>query len=497
MALTKNKKLGILSLAMINVAAVLSLRSFPTMAMEGWGMIFWYILFTLCFLLPTAFVAAELASTWPKAGGIYSWVKEAYPKNGSFITIWCSWINNLVWFPTVVSFFAATLAYAVFMPLLGDNKLYLLIAMFAVFWGVTLFNVVVSRRASTMLTTIGTALGSLIPAAILVGAMIVWLALGNPNSLGDLTWENALPSMNFGTITFAAGSILMFAGMEMAGYHALDTKNPKRDYPIAMFIAAAVICLVSILGTLAVAVVVPANTIGLDSGIVQSFMAMFNGLNVGWLILPVGLMLTVGIIAQLSTWIVGPARGLIPAAMEGDLPPAFRKVNKHGMPTGVLVMQGIISSVFALLLVVVPSINQGYWILTAITSLINIIMYMFMFAAFVKLRRTKPDVVRPYKLPGGKFGMWLVAGVAFASLIFSFAIGLLPSSDTGTITVAGTVLYAVGILAAVLLIVLLPPFIFTKLRKPSWKPSEKELLVLKQKIGETDSDISPDAKSIG
>lgn len=116
--LSSNKKLGIISLAMINVAAVLSLRNFPTMAMEGWGMIFWYVLFTVCFLIPIALVAAELASTWPKAGGIYAWVKEAFPGDGSFITIWCSWVNNLVWFPTVVSFFAATLAYAVLAPIL-------------------------------------------------------------------------------------------------------------------------------------------------------------------------------------------------------------------------------------------------------------------------------------------------------------------------------------------------------------------------------------------
>ncbi|MCQ2356299.1 MAG: amino acid permease, partial [Methanocorpusculum sp.] len=80
--LSSNKKLGIISLAMINVAAVLSLRNFPTMAMEGWGMIFWYVLFTVCFLIPTALVAAELASTWPKAGGIYAWVKEAFPGDG-------------------------------------------------------------------------------------------------------------------------------------------------------------------------------------------------------------------------------------------------------------------------------------------------------------------------------------------------------------------------------------------------------------------------------
>jgi len=472
--LSSNKKLGIISLAMINVAAVLSLRNFPTMAMEGWGMIFWYVLFTVCFLIPTALVAAELASTWPKAGGIYAWVKEAYPGDGSFITIWCSWVNNLVWFPTVVSFFAATLAYAVLAPTLGNNHIYMAIAMLACYWGVTLFNFYSSTKNSTLLSTVGTFLGSLIPIGIIVVLMIVWVALGNPNALGAPTVDNMLPSMNMSTITFAASMILVFAGMEMAGYHARETENPRRDYPIAMFIAAAIICIMSILGTLAVGVVIPADEISLNAGIVQTFLSMFTHMHVEWLVIPVAIMLAIGIIAQLSTWVVGPAKGLLPAAMTGDLPPIFRKTNKYGMPLGVLVVQGIISSAFAIAMIAIPSINEGYWILTAITSLINAVMYMFMFAAFIKLRKTKPDVKRPYKLPGGKVGMWIVGGVALITLFFAFAVGLLPETNGVSYGMTQTILYVIGMLISVLIIILLPPMILRKLKKPSWKPSDEE-----------------------
>jgi amino acid transporter len=465
------KTLGVISLAMINVAAVLSLRNFPTMAMEGWSMIFWYVLFTVCFLIPTALVAAELASTWPQSGGIYSWVKQAYPKQGSFITIWCSWVNNLVWFPTVVSFFAATVAYVLLSPYLAEEPVFMAVAMLACFWGVTIFNFFGSK-ASTLLATIGTAFGSLIPVGILVVLMLIWIAGGNPNALGDFTPGALLPNLeNLSVITFAASMILVFAGMEMAGYSARDTRNPKRDYPIAMFLAAAIICIVSILGTLAVAMVVPAEEIGLNAGIVQTFQVMFTEMGLSWLIVPLSLMLAVGIIAQLSVWIAGPSRGLLPSAMEGELPPVFRKMNKYGMPVGVLIIQGIVSSCFAIAMVLVPSINQGYWVLTAITSLVNVVMYFFMFAAFVKLRSVKAHVTRPYTVPGGKIGMWLIAGVAFAALIFSFIVGLFPSGDY---TLTETVMYAAGMLAAVLVIVLVPPFILTKMRKESWKPTEQE-----------------------
>lgn len=467
-----NKKtLGILSLAMINVAAVLSLRNFPTMAMEGWNMIFWYVLFTLCFLIPTALVAAELASTWPKSGGIYSWVKEAYPGDGSFITIWCSWVNNLVWFPTVVSFFAATIAYILLAPLLSENPVFMAVVMLACFWTVTIFNFFGSRASNT-LATVGTAFGSLIPVGILVALMVLWVSGGNPSAIGSFTASSLIPTFNLSTVTFAASMILMFAGMEMAGYHARETKNPRRDYPIAMFLAAAIICIVSIVGTLAVALVVPADQIALNAGIVQTFEIIFNKLQLSWLVVPVSIMLAVGIIAQLSVWLVGPAKGMLPAAMSGDLPPIFRKVNRYGMPVGVLIIQGIVSSAFALAMVLVPSINQGYWVLTAVTSLINAVMYMFMFAAFVKLRKTKGNIARPYKVQGGKVGMWLIAGVAFAALIFSFAVGLLPSGSS--YTEMEMVAYVIGMLVSVLLIILLPPYLLKKFRKESWKPTKEE-----------------------
>ena len=474
---SSNKKLGIISLALINVAAVLSLRNFPAMAVEGWGMIFWYVLFTVCFLLPTALVAAELASTWPKAGGIYAWVKEAFPGKGSFITIWCSWVNNIVWFPTVVSFIMVTIAYAILQPALGDNTIFMAAVMLGVMWILTFFNFT-GMKHSTKLSTIGTVIGALIPITILVVLTFAWLAQGNVSEMGDLTLSALVPDMNFSMLTFAASLVLMFAGMEMAGYHARETENPQKDYPIAMFIAALVICVVSILGTWSVGTLVPASFLngpeGLNGGVIQAFQVALDSFNFGWMIVPLGLMLAVGIVAQLSTWMMGPAKGLAPAAYNGDLPPMFRKVNKNGAPVGVLVIQAAVSSGFVILYLVLDALNiNGYWVLVAITSLINIIMYLFMFTAFLKLRNTQPNVKRPFKLPGGKVGAYLVGGVAIATLIFGFIFGLYPSE---TLSETMTVVYIIGVFAAVIVISVLPPFIIDRwLKKDSWKPTAEEL----------------------
>jgi len=474
-------KLGIVSLAMINVAAVLSLRNFPQMALEGWSMIFWYVLFALFFLIPVSLVAAELASTWPKEGGIYAWVREAYPKKGSFITIWCSWTNNIVYFPTVASFVMITLAYTILQPTLGNNAIYMLLIMLGAMWALTYFNFT-GMKNSTKLSTMGTFLGALVPIGILIILAFVWLAGGHTSNLGEFSMGALLPNTGnlIQTFTLASSLVLIYAGMEMAGYHARDTANPSRDYPKAMFFAAAMICGISIIGTWAVGSIVPADFLnsenGMNGGVIKAFDIALNDLGIGWLLVPLGIMLSVGILAQLSTWMFGPAKGMAPAAYNGDLPPIFRKTNKNGAPVGVLLLQCAISSIFVIAYVVMVVVNvNGYWVLVAITSLINIIMYFFMFLAFVKLRKTQADVKRPFKLPGGNIGMWLIAGIAIGTLGFGFIFGLCPVDPDGY-SVLEMIGYISGMLIGVIAIAILPPYLIEKkFKKDSWMPTKEEL----------------------
>ncbi len=70
--------IGVFTLAMINVAAVLSLKNFPALAEYEFSLVFYLSLASLVFFIPSALVSAELASGWPQAGGVYLWVKEAF-----------------------------------------------------------------------------------------------------------------------------------------------------------------------------------------------------------------------------------------------------------------------------------------------------------------------------------------------------------------------------------------------------------------------------------
>ena len=109
----KARTLGASSIALIGLAAVLTLRSLPAIAEYGWSSIAYYLLGAVLFLVPLALVAAELATGWPRAGGLYAWVKEAFRNRSGFLAIWFEWVENVVWFPTVLSFVAAAVAYVI------------------------------------------------------------------------------------------------------------------------------------------------------------------------------------------------------------------------------------------------------------------------------------------------------------------------------------------------------------------------------------------------
>jgi len=461
-SMAKKVTLGVFALAMIEVTSVLSTRNFPSMAEEGWSMIFWYVFGLITFFLPLSLVAGELATAWPQGGGVYAWVRQAFGERNGFISIWCEWSENVVWFPTVLSFIAATFAYAI-SPALGNNPVYLMAVMLGVFWGVTLLNFY-GERFSSKISSWGGIFGVILPATLIIVLLLVSIFRGE-SPVVEFSASALVPSFDLSTLPFVATVVLIFAGMEMAGFHALETRDPSKDFPKAILISMIGIFVLTVLGTLAIMWVVPAKELGLASGVMQSIQIMLDKIGAGWLTAPLAVLIAVGGVAQFSTWLIGPAKGLGVAAAQGDMPKTWRQHNKWGSPVSVLLIQAVIGSVFSLAFVLLPSVNSAYWILQAITTQVIIIMYLLMFAAVIKLRYSQPDTPRPYKVPGGKPGVWIVAGVALAALVFSFAVGLFPPN---VIKGLGAGSYIAILLGATFVLSIGGPLVFWVLRKPSW-----------------------------
>ena len=118
-----------------------------------------------------------------------------------------------------------------------------------------------------------------------------------------MSWsvDHLIPDMKLPNLVFFAGVVLGLAGIEMAAFHAREAKDPQRTFPKAIFLATTIILSVSILGSLAIAVVVPAKKISLVAGLMQAFEAFFGAFNLHWLVPIVAAATAIGAFAQIST----------------------------------------------------------------------------------------------------------------------------------------------------------------------------------------------------
>jgi putative glutamate/gamma-aminobutyrate antiporter len=456
------RSLTVFTLAMINVAALGSVKNWPTTAEFGFSSVFFFLLATLIFFIPTALVSAELATGWPKLGGVFVWVKEAFGHRLGFLAVWLLWIENVIWYPTILSFIAGSCAY-VFSPSLADNKWYLTAVIMIVFWGVTFLNLL-GMRIYGWISSIGVIGGTLIPGLLIIILGIVWFFSGSPLQI-SFTWSSFVPNMSSPEqLVFFTGILLSLCGMEMSAIHAKDVQRPQTDYPKAILSSGLIIFFFTILGVLTIASIVPQKEISLNTGALQALELFLNAYNLKSLMPFIAILVTIGAIGSLSAWIAGPSRGLLAAAQTGDLPHLFRKVNQNDMPTALLIGQAVIVSILSFMFVFMPTVNSAFWILTVMVAQVYLVMYLLMFAAAIKLRYKKPNVPRPYKVPGGKAGMWIVSSLGFLSSLFAMVIGFFPPAQITT----GNTFFYIAFLVLGMVVICLAPSLILCFKKKSW-----------------------------
>lgn len=466
-----SKKLTVFTLAMINVAAVSSVRNWPTIAEYGFSSLFFFLVAAILFFIPVPMVSAELATGWPKAGGVFAWVKEAFGHRTGFLAVWLLWAENVIYYPALLSFIAGTIAY-IFNPDLANNTYYTLGIIITVFWATTLANLL-GMQASGWISTFGVITGTLIPGGLIILLGAIWLFSGNPSQI-PMTLDSLIPDMSSpNQLVLFSGVLVALCGLEMSAVHARDVHNPQKNYPKAILLSAILVLGLYILGVLAIAVVIPQKQINLVAGSLQAFSFFVNSYGLNWLTPCIAVLLAFGAFGTLSTWIAGPSKGLLGAAQSGDLPPFFRKLNTRGMPVALLITQGVIVTLFSLIFLVMPTVSSAYWILNAMVAQLYLVMYILLFAAAIKLRYKRPEVVRAYQIPGGKLGIWCVGGLGLIGSISTLAIGFFPPAQIPT----GNTLFYVIFLFLSILLACLAPSIILLFRKPTWSkplPSQKK-----------------------
>lgn len=454
-----SKKISFFSLVILIVAAIDNIRNLPSAALFGSGMIFFFIFSALMFLIPTSLVAAELSATFPEQGGICQWVNKAFGKKWAMLAIWLQWINTMVWYPTILSFVAGTLAYLI-NPELAQNKTYLITCILTVFWGLTFVNLK-GLHISALINNIFATIGTILPMILLIVLGVIWVVRGQIRQI-SLHISDMLPSLSDSTNWVSLIAITAsFVGMELSGVHISDIKEPQKNFPKAVFLAALFIFFSMGFGALAIAFVLPNQEINLVSGVMQVFTSFFNAFGLSALMPVLTLLIVIGSIGTMINWLISPAKGLLHASEFGFLPSFFTRKNKAGVAYNILIAQAILVTAVCFVFLLEPTINAFYWFLTALSTELYMIMYILMFCAALRLHYRYISRPLAFKIPGKTLGIWIVALLGLGGCLTTIIVSFFPPEAINT---GGAIRYLKMIIGGNL-ITIAPVFLFFLYRK--------------------------------
>ena len=102
-----------------------------------------------------------------------------------------------------------------------------------------------------------------------------------------------------------------------------------------------------------------------------------------------------------------------------------------------------------------PSVNASYWLLTALAAQLYMLMYLLMFITAIVLRFKYPETKRPFKIPGGNKGMWIITSMGIIGTLTTLAVSFIPP---GNINIGSTLSYETTLIVG-LILMCLPPFL--------------------------------------
>ena len=472
-AASKAGTITVFGLALLNITAVISLNNLPSEAEYGLASVFYFLFAAVFFLVPVSLVAAELATGWPEKGGVFRWVGEAFHGRIGFIAMFLLWVEVCVFIPTSLTFGAVALAYInpdeKEAQSLSGKSAFVLIVVLVVFW-LALLTALRGTKGFATMAKWGGVIGVFIPITVLVGFATAYAVAGNAPEM-EVGWGDIIPEFSgLSTLVLAASIFLMYAGMEMNAVHVKEVKDPTRNYPIAIFISAIVTVLIFVLGALAIAWIVPKSDINLTQAILVTYIDVFEWAGIPWAASVLAIMLAVGVLVNITTWVAGPSTGLLAVAKAGYLPKSFQRTNKHGAAVTIMFVQAGIVTLVSILFVLLPSVQSAYQILNQLANILYLTVYLLMFASIIRLRYTQKDQVRPFRLGKGNALVWIIGGAGFLAALFVYIVSFVPPNQ---INVGSPTLYVTILIVSAVVMYVIPNIIY-QFRKPSWKVADPD-----------------------
>jgi glutamate:GABA antiporter len=445
------KEMGFWDVLLFNIATVLGPRWIAAAAHNGTSSISLWILIAIFFFVPSALVINELSSRFPEEGGLYVWSKEAFGDFHGFVAGWTYWIYTVFYFPGLLMASAAMSGYVVGSRgvLLAQDRTFLLVGSFALLMVAVVLNII-GLNVGKWLQNAG-GVSTYLPLLMLSAvAGLVWLRHG---SATNLTWANMMPHWSMDTVNFWSQMVFAFTGLELVSAMSQEIRDPRRTLPRAVLTAGALIAVIYIIGTIAVLSLMPAAQVDPKSGVFQALTVGSMAMRVGFVGVLGALLVSVGNAGGVGSTVAGIARVPFVVGIDRYLPAAFGKIHpRWKTPYVSIIVQATVSGIVLLLSQINETTRGAYQGLVDIAVILYFIPFLYMYAAAIKLagradRRENPQAVL---IPGGKFGVWLTCGIAFAVTFACIFFSLIPPGDVTNkvffeVKVAGASIAAVAL----------------------------------------------------
>ncbi len=470
------KHLTLFGFFALTATMVMTVYEYPTFASSGFSLVFFLILGGVFWFLPVALCSAEMATVqgWDE-GGVFTWSTKMLGEKWGFANIFFQWFQITVGFVTMIYFILGALSYVLKWDALNNVPAIKFIGVLVIFWLLTL-----SQFKGTKLTAkiskIGFMFGILIPAIILFGLVIAYFSTGG-KSLIPLDFKALIPDFTkFNTLVVFVSFILAYAGIEASASHANEMTNVKRDYPLAVIMLVILAIVLNTIGGTAIGAVVPASQLGLSTGVIQGFEGLVQhfGSGMNWIVSIIAILISVGVIAEVSAWVVGPSWGMQVAGKKGLLPKKLSETNKAGVPTKFLLLQGVIVTVWAAVLTFGGGgSNVSFFTAISLTVVIYIVGYIIFFLAYIKLVRKHnttelPRAFEVSKKKGLKL-FWAFCGLIISLL--ALAISFVPPSQLSE--KGAPEQYLTILIISFVVVVFVPFVIYHFMRKKNPAPPEQ------------------------
>jgi len=462
------RALTLRDLVLFNLVAVIGITWVATAAKAGPSALTLWLLAAIFFFIPQGLAVIQLSSSFPDEGGIYAWTKTLFGEGHGFVCGWCYWINNMLFYPTLLLGAAVTATY-----IFGKGESGL-----AENWTYILPFTVIALVLAVVLNVIGVGTGKWLQniggiSVYLPGVLLILLGLYaaltkapvNTLTLSQLKPDlTNLPALNlWATIAFA------FAGLELSSTMGHEIHNPRRNLPRSIYIAAPLVALIYVCGTGSMLWLVPRQEISIVAGPIQ---CISNGVRdlgrAWWWVAPLAaLLLTVARIGALGAWLTGSARVAFVVGLDRYFPPAFARVHpRWRTPYVAILIQAPIAAFFLLLSVLGKgtTVEKAFLILLDMSLLIYFIPYIYLFICFmVHCHRRRNDTNEKLLVPGGVTGALIIGLCGLAITLFAMVVAMIPPPDTSDIW-----LYEAKVAGGSLFLVLVGLIIY-------WRAKRKQL----------------------